>query len=207
MWTEIIWLRIGPSYKILWIQYCNSRVHKIQGISGLGKKLLPAQEWFCPMALVSRLVVNVKKVGWQYFTPIAITVLMPGQLDGNGRVNIVGYGWGNKQGEKQYTMCHSFNIFQHRVTTNTSVEGRKHVDWQFMFQKNNCIFSSHEGSYATKVIEWCSLAKRKWRKTYAVTVQVRGAPYCSFLFDSKSLKKVISNSDHILIPCERNSSW
>lgn len=71
---------------------------------------------------------------------------MPGQLHGNDRVNMVGYGCGNKQGEKQYTMSKCFNTFQYCVTTNTSVEGRKHVDWQFIFRKTNCIFSSHEGS-------------------------------------------------------------
>jgi len=65
---------------------------------------------------------------------------MPGQLDGNGRVNMVRYGWGNKQGEK----C--FNIFQYRVTTNISVAKRKHVDWQCIYRKRNCMISSHEGS-------------------------------------------------------------
>jgi len=135
-----------------WTQHCNSRVHKMQEISGLGKKPLPAQEWFCPMALVSWLVNNVTKMGWQYFTSITIRVLMPGQLDGNGRVSMVWYGWGNKQGEKQYTMSKCVNIFQYRVTTNTSAEGKKHVDWQFIFRKRNCIFSSHEGSLATNVL-------------------------------------------------------
>jgi hypothetical protein len=111
-------------------------------------------------------------------------VLRPGQLDGNGRVSMVygwgnkqgekqytmskcanifqyrvttntsaeGYGWGKKQGEKQYTMSKCFNIFQYRVTTNNYVEGKKHVDWQFIFRKPNCIFSSHEGSLATNVL-------------------------------------------------------
>jgi len=54
--------------------------------------------------------------------PIAIRVLMVGQLDGNGRVNMVGYGWGNKQGRS--------NTLYLNVSTFSVPCNYKHLCWR-----------------------------------------------------------------------------
>jgi len=64
---------------------------------------------------------------------------MPGQLDGNERVNIVGYGWGNKHGEKQYTMSKCFN---------TSNENRKSL---YVYKYKYLRFSFDSPSYFSTV--------------------------------------------------------